>query len=171
MGKRNGRWHELQRFIAGKAKHQPLIAGALLGSSFSVRRNAIDTLFDIARLLAHLPNHPAGVCVKTAIAVHVSDVTDRSAHALFKIKLRVGRNFTGQDDEVAFCESFTSHAAQRILLKTYVENVIAYRVANLVGMAFSDRLGRKNVTARHGFCGVTGYKSYNVKSDAGNGRS
>ena len=149
MGKRNGRWHELQRFIAGKAKHQPLIAGALLGSSFSVRRNAIDTLFDVARLLAHLPNHPAGVCVKNAIAVDVSDVADRSADALFKIKLRVGRNFAGQDDEVAFCESFASDATQRILFETGVENVIADGVANFVGMAFGDGLRRKDVTAGH----------------------
>src|SRR5207237_8723475 len=146
---RKGRCPELRRCISRNAKHPPRIAGALLGSSVSVRRDAIDTLFDVARLLAHLPDHPAGVGVKNAIAVDVSDVADRSADALFKIKLRVGRNFAGQDDEVAFCESFASDATQRILFETGVENVIADGVANFVGMAFGDGLRRKDVTAGH----------------------
>jgi hypothetical protein len=37
-------------------------------------------------------------------------------------------------------------------------------------MAFGDGLRRENVTARHGVR-VTGYKSYNVKSDAADARS
>jgi hypothetical protein len=37
-------------------------------------------------------------------------------------------------------------------------------------VTFGDRLGRENVTARHGVS-VTGYKSYNVKSDAADARS
>jgi hypothetical protein len=38
-------------------------------------------------------------------------------------------------------------------------------------MAFGDGLGRKNVTTRHGFGEVIGYKSYNVESGRRNVRS
>src|SRR5437867_6356425 len=40
-------------------------------------------------------------------------------------------------------------SAERVLLQTGIENIIANRVADLVGVAFSDGFGGKNVTARH----------------------
>ena len=56
-----------------------MISSPLLGGAFAFSRRLIDTLLDVARLLAHLPNHTTGVGVKNAIAVDVSDVADRSA--------------------------------------------------------------------------------------------
>src|SRR5438132_9643147 len=120
MRERNRRRHQLRGFIAGKTEHQPLIASALFRSTLSFGRSLIDSLFDIAGLLAHFANHPAGVGVKNAIAIDISDVADGRAHALLKVKLRVASYFPGDDDEGAFGESFTSHAAQRIVLETSV---------------------------------------------------
>ena len=144
-----------------------MIASALLCGVLSFSCACIDSLFDIAGLLAHFTNNPAGVGVKNAIVIDVSDVADGGAHVLLKVKLRIAGYLAADDDEVAFGERFASHATQRILLKTGVENVIADGVANFVGMTFGDGFGRKNVTTRHGFGEVIGYKSYNVKSGRG----
>src|SRR5947208_7823031 len=154
MRKRNRRRHQLWRFIAGKTEHQSLIAGALFGSTLSFSRSLIDSLFDIARLFAHFTNHPACVGVKNAIAIDISDVADGGAHALLKVKLRVAGYLPGEDDEIAFGERFASHAAQRILLKTSVENVIADGIANFIGMTFGNGFGRKDVTTGHGLKNV-----------------
>ena len=89
--------------------------------------------------------------MKNAIAVHISDVSNGRAYALLKVKFRIAGYLPGDDDEVAFGERFAGHAAQRVLLKTSVENVIADGVANFVRMAFCDGLGGKNVTTRHVF--------------------
>src|SRR6266480_2003751 len=158
MCKGNRRRHQLRRFIAGKTEHQSLVAGALFRSTLSFSGSLVDPLFDIARLLAHFTNNPAGIGVKNTIAVDISDIADGSAHVLFKVKLRIAGYLPGDDDEVAFGERFASHAAQRILLKTGVENVIADGVANFIGMTFGDGFRRKNVTARHGLKNVKALK-------------
>src|ERR1041385_4302236 len=111
MRKRNRRGHQLRGFIAGKTEHQSLIAGALFRSALSISRSLIDSLFDIAGLLAHFTNHPAGVRVKNAIAVHISDVADSAAHLLLKVKLCIAGYLSGNDDEITFGERFASHAA------------------------------------------------------------
>ena len=95
MGEGNWRGHQLGGFVAGKTEHQSLIARALLGCAFSLGRGVIDTLFNVAGLLAHFANHPEGIGVKNAIAVHIPYAANRLANAFFEIKLRVARNLTG----------------------------------------------------------------------------
>src|ERR1022692_5191950 len=70
MRKRNRRWHQLRRFVAGKTKHEPLITRALFGGAFAFRRCLIDTLFNVARLLRDFAYDPTGIGVKNAIIVH-----------------------------------------------------------------------------------------------------
>jgi hypothetical protein len=118
--KRNRCRHELRRFVAGKTEHQPLIPGPLLGRAFSLRRGLIDTLFDVARLLGHFANHTAGVGVKNAIAVDISNAANRVANAFFKIKLRIAGNLAGKHNQIALRERLASNAAQRILFETGV---------------------------------------------------
>src|ERR1043166_9610037 len=89
MRERDWRRHQLRRFIAGKTEHQSLVARPLFRSTLSFSRSVVDSLLDIARLLAHFTNHSAGISVKNAIAVHISDVADGGAHVLLKVKLRV----------------------------------------------------------------------------------
>src|SRR4029077_10754724 len=95
MGEGNWSRHELRGFVAGKAKHQSLVAGALLRCAFAFGCGLIDTLFNVTRLLAHFAHHPAGVGVKNAIAVYISNAANRLANSLFEIKLRVACNLTG----------------------------------------------------------------------------
>jgi hypothetical protein len=146
---RNRRRHELRRLVAGKTEHEALIARALFGGCFSLGSGTVDALFDVARLLAHFANHAAGIGVKNAIAIHVTDAADGIADTLFKIELGVTRDFAGEDNEIAFGERLASDTTQRVLLETGVENVIADGIANFIGMTFGDRFGGKDVAVRH----------------------
>src|SRR5436190_18178051 len=92
----------------------------------------------------------AGVGVKNAIAVDISNAANRVANAFFKIKLRIAGNLAGKHNEVAFRERLAGHAAQRILFETGIENVIADCVANFVRMTFGNGFGGKDITMRHG---------------------
>jgi len=127
-----------------------LIASALFRSGFPIGCYLVDALLYVARLLAHFADHPAGVGMKNAITVYVSDVADGGADSLFEIKLRVAGDLARENDQVAFREGFASDAAQWILLETGVENVIADRIANFIGMTFGDGFRGKNVTMGHG---------------------
>jgi hypothetical protein len=106
-------------------------------------------LFNVARLLAHLPNHSAGVGVKSTIAVYITNVADSGANPLLKVNVRVAGNFAGQHDEVSLGKRLARNATQWILLEAGIENGITDGVANFIWMTFGDGLGRKNVTARH----------------------
>ena len=150
MCERNRCRHELGGFVAGKTKHQALIPGPLLGSAFAFGRRLIHTLLDIARLLGHFANHPAGIGVKNAIAVYISNAANCVPNPLFEIKLRITRNLPGENNEIAFGERLASDSAQRVRVETGVKNVIADGIANFVRVTFSDRFGGKNVTMRHG---------------------
>lgn len=86
VGERDRRRHQLRGFIAGKAEHQTLITSALLRSGFPIGCCFIDPLLNVARLLAHFADHPAGVGVKNAIAVYVPNVANGVADLLLKIK-------------------------------------------------------------------------------------
>jgi len=121
----------------------------LFGGSFVFGCGLIDTLLDIARLLAHRAKHLAGVGMETAIAIHVSNLTNGGARLSDEIETRVARDFAGKHDKITFSESFAGHSALRILFETGIEHVIAYRVANFVWMTFGDGLRRKNM-AIHG---------------------
>src|SRR5207237_72603 len=55
--------------------------------TFALRRSAIDSLFDVVRLLGHFPDDATGIRMKLTVSVNVSDVADRGAYALVEIKL------------------------------------------------------------------------------------
>ena len=85
--------------------------------------------------------------MKNAIGVDIADAPHRLAHLLAKVETGVARDFTGQNHQVAFGERLTCHPAEWILLEARIKDVIADGVANLIRMAFGDRLGRKDVSA------------------------
>ena len=122
----------------------------MLGRSLAFSRRLIDTLLDVARLLAHLPDHTAGVGVKNAIAIHIADAPNSVANPVFKIEFGVACDLAREDNQVAFRECFASDAAQRILFEAGIEDVITDSIANFVGMTFCDLFGGKDVTMGHG---------------------
>src|SRR5439155_7634255 len=144
--RRHGSWG----FVAGKAEPGALVAGALFSGWFALGRGTADTLFDVARLFAHLANDATSVGVKNAIAIHVTDAADGIADTLFKIELGVTGDFAREDNEVAFGERLAGDTAQRVLCEPGVQHVIADGIANFIGMTFGDRFGGKDVAVRHG---------------------
>jgi hypothetical protein len=133
----------------------------LLGRAFPFRRGFIHPLLDIARLLGHLANDPAGISVKNAIAVDITNVAHGLAHVFIELKFGVARDLPREHHQIALGQCFAGHPAERVLLQTGIEDVIANRVADFVGMAFGDGFRGKNVTARHGET-LNRLKGYNV---------
>src|SRR5437588_12163691 len=62
--------HKLGRFIAGKSKHQSLIARSLFGRAFAFSRSFIDALLDVACLLGHPATNAARTGRENTIAVY-----------------------------------------------------------------------------------------------------
>ncbi len=100
------------------------------------------------------------VGVKNVVLMDVTDFRDRIAYDLIDVedgseRLAVllqfrNRDLAADDDQVTLGVGLAGDAAVFILLQTGVENRIGNGVANLVGMAFADRLGGKDKTSRHG---------------------
>ena len=137
----------------------------MFGRAFSFSRGFIHPLLDIARLLGHLANDPAGISVKNAIAIDITNVAHGLAHVFIELKFGVARDLAREHHQIAFGQRFAGHPAERVLLQTGIQNIIANCIADLVGVAFSDGFGRKNVTARHGetLNGLKRLQRYKVK--------
>jgi hypothetical protein len=101
-------------------------------------------------LLRHLANNAAGIGVENTIAVYVPDAAHGIAYLFSEIEPGVAGDLARQHYQIAFGQRFAGYSTQWVLFETGVENVIANRVADLIGVAFSNGLGGKNVTARHG---------------------
>ena len=100
-------------------------------------------------MFAHLANDAAGIGVKDAIAIHVANAADGLANPLFEVKLGITRYLARQHNEVALGQCFARDPAERVLLEAGIENVIADRVANFIGMTFRDRFRGKDIMMRH----------------------
>ena len=112
-------------------------------------RVVIDALRDVVALLAQRAENLAGVGLEQAVLVRVADLADGRAGFGEIIELRVGRDLAGEDDDVALGERFAGHAAVGVLGEAGVEDAVADRVANLVGVSFGDGFAGKDVMASH----------------------
>src|SRR5205085_7269288 len=136
-------------------KHQSLVAGALFGRVLAIGRARVDTLRNVGRLFGDDILDVDLVGVKNIVFVHVTDFANSFAHDLvdwqnggerFVLGQIRNRNFAADDDDVAFRVSFASDPTMSILRDTGIENGVRNSVANFVGVTFTDRFGRKNVT-------------------------
>ena len=149
VGEHDGRGHQFRRFIARVAEHEALVAGALLRGLFAFGFFRVDALRDVLALLGDRFGDDDFVRVENVVIVDVADVPDGRANDLLEIEFGVGRDFTGEHNHVALDQRFAGHAAFLVLGQTRVEHGIGNGVANLVGVAFADRLGGKNVVRGH----------------------
>jgi hypothetical protein len=101
-------------------------------------------------LLGHLADYPAGISVKNAIAVDVTNVAHGLADVFVEFKFSVACDLARENYQIALGQRFAGYPAERVLLQTGIQDIIADRIADFVGMAFGNRFGGKNVTARHG---------------------
>ena len=140
VGVGDGGGHQHVGFVGGVAKHQALVTSALLQ-----RIAAVNTLIDVRGLLADCVQHGTRVSVEAHVGVGVADVTHCIAHYLFDINPGRGGHFTRYHDHAGLDQGLTGDTGLGILLEDGVQHRIGDLVGNLVGMAFGDRLGSKQL--------------------------
>ena len=115
MSKDDGGRHEFGGFVAGKAKHEALVAGSLFFADFSFSCAGIDALGDVGTLLGEGLGDEDLVGVKDVVRVGVADFADGVADDCGVVNASFGGDFTGYDDEVGFNEGFAGYTGGGVL--------------------------------------------------------
>ena len=136
--------HQHIGFIAGKAKHQALIASALI-----FQAGAVNALSNVRRLLADDVDNAAGGTVIADIRAVVADTGNDITHQLFQINPGAGADFAGNDCHTGFYQGFTGDAGVFVFADDGIQHRIGNLVGNFVRMAFGDRFGGKNGIFTH----------------------
>ncbi len=89
----------------------------------------------------------AGLIVKAVLGPSISSVADGVSHNLRDVDVTFGRNLSRDEGHAGRYEGFTGHPAVRVLTEDRVKNRIRNLIRDLVGMAFGDRLGRKQIAS------------------------
>ena len=145
MREGDGGRHQHIGLTGGEAEHQALVASALLA-----RILAVDTLRDVARLLADDVQHAAGGAVEAHVGGVVADVEHGLAHQGLDIDPRIGRDFTGDDGDTRLDQGFAGHAGVLVLGEDRIEDGVRDLVGDLIRVAFGDGLGGEEEIVRHG---------------------
>ncbi len=120
--------HQLGRLRAGKAEHEPLVAGAA----------GVDALADVARLFVDRRQDRAGLVVEAELRARVADVLDGLTDDLLVVDGTVGGDLAGDHGESGRDERLAGDARHRILRQDGVEDAVGNLVGDLVGMTFGD---------------------------------
>ena len=144
VGIHDRRRHHLGRLIAGVAKHQSLVAGALLGGLLAFGGARIHPLRDVGRLAGKIIVDENLVGVKHVVVVDIADVADGGAHHLLVIQLRLGGDLAGDDHHVGLHHRLAGDPAVRILLQACVQHTVGDQIGDFVGMTLAHGLGGKN---------------------------
>ena len=145
----DGGGHEFRGFAAGEAEHETLIARPLLGGFLSRSAAGIDALGDIGALAGEGVHDVDAVGVEDVFGMSITDGADGGANELIVIQFREGGDFSCDDDEIGLNQGFAGDAAVRVLGEAGIEDCIGDAVADLIGMAFADRLRRKDKVPFH----------------------
>src|SRR5882724_98256 len=114
VGELDRHGHQLGRFIASEAEHQPLVAGATsVHAHGDVRRLTLDGAHDGASF---------GIVAK--LGTVVADAANSAAHEVIVINVGSGGDFTGHDRETGGNQRFTGHSPFRILLHHFVQHCV-----------------------------------------------
>ena len=141
VGKHDWRGHEFRRLVRRVAEHQTLVARPLLGRLLAFRCLGIHALRNVGTLRRNRVQDQHPVRVKDIILVRVTDLADRLTGNRIEIRLRLGRDFTPHDDQVALGVGLARHAAARVLRQTGVQDGIGNSIAHFVRVAFAHGLG------------------------------
>jgi hypothetical protein len=125
--------HQLGRFVAGVAKHQPLISSALLRVPLAFCSRFIDALRDVRRLRRDDILHKNPVRVENVVVIHVADLAHRIADELHVVELALVVISPPTIAMLLFHVSLTRHAALWDPAQTGVEHRIGDRVGDLSG--------------------------------------
>ena len=95
--------------------------------------------------------------MKNVVVVHVTNLAHRVANDLHVIEVRFSRDLAANDDDVAFCISLAGNTTMSVVCQAGIEHRIRNRIANFIGMTFTNRLGRKNIATWHDLNSLRGY--------------
>ena len=163
VGQINGHGHQHVGFVAGKAEHHALIAGADgidLGVAIAVLahfQRVIHALGDVGTLRGNGRLDAAGVAVEALAAVVETDIDDDLAHQLVEIDETGRRDFAQEQDEAGLDRRLAGHAGHGVLGQQGIEHGITDLVAHLIRMSFGHGLrseqdaGRLHKGCRHWF--------------------
>jgi hypothetical protein len=139
--------HQLRGVRAGVAEHQTLVAGALPVDLVVSQRlldaglvGMVHALCDVRRLRTDRDVHPARVTAETFDRRVVADVQDLLPHDPGDVDVCLGGHLTGHVHLAGGDQRFHRDPARRVLGQQRVEDGIADRVADLVGMPLGHRL-------------------------------
>ena len=149
MGEHDRSRHQFRSIIAGETEHQALVARALLGGFLAGGGARVDALGDVRALGRDDVHDEHAIGVEYVIVVGVADVADGLAHDLIVGGHGLGGDFATDHDDVALGVGLASDPAGGILGQARVEHGVGNGVADFVGMAFADRLRRKDVISAH----------------------
>ena len=133
MRELDGHGHQLGSFVAGKAEHQALIAGA----------SGIDAHGDIVGLLLDGADDAAGFGVEAVFGAGVADVPDHFARQVGEVDIGLGGDFAGDDYQTGGDEGFAGNATHRVVFHDGVEDGVGNLVGNFIGVTLGDRLRGK----------------------------
>ena len=142
MRQRDRQRHQFRRIVAGKAEHQPLIAGT---DVFSRRCVIVDTLRDIGTLLVDRHHHLARVGTDSHFVIGVADIADHVAHDFLIIDDRLGGDFTGNHRQAGRHHRFAGDAAVGVLGQQGVQDAVGNLVSQFVRMSHADGFTGKQI--------------------------
>ena len=126
MGQLYGEGHQLRRLIAGKAEHQPLVAGtARIYPHSYVRRLPVDGREDAT-----------GITVESVLRACITNPSNGFTCHLREIDMRVRRDLPGEHNQTGGDERLTGDAPGLILPEHFVQHCVRDLICDLVGMAF-----------------------------------
>ena len=134
VGQLDGQRHQRIGLRAGKTEHHALVAGALVFGAF-----AVNSLGDVAGLLADAHHHPADIAIKAQIAVVIADVADGLAGQAGNVDpIGLGSDLAGDQAQPGGHQRLAGHPAVRVFGQQGVKDGIGDLVGHLVGVAFGD---------------------------------
>ena len=139
----DGRRHQLGRFVAGVAEHHALVARALF--VVGVDAAAVHPLRDVRRLALDGHQHAAGLPVEPHGRILVADALDYVAYDGGKLDLGSGGDLAGYHNEAGLGEGLAGHSTGLVFADDGVEHAVRHLVAQLIGMAFGNTLGREQI--------------------------
>ena len=89
------RWHEFWRLVTGITKHDALVPCSLFCGIFTRCFGRINALSNISGLSCQDIGNKHLIGMEDIVVVGIANLTNRLAHDLFVVKLRIGGNFTG----------------------------------------------------------------------------
>eukprot|EP00043_Microstomoeca_roanoka_P004758 m.51645 g.51645 ORF g.51645 m.51645 type:complete len:302 (+) comp12638_c1_seq1:377-1282(+) len=152
MSQLAGQWHAFGGLICSITKHNTLITSANVLDVLTTTV-LVHTLRDIRALLLNGDEHVAGLVIKTFLVRVITNLLDAAADNLLVVNVSAGSNLTKDHNHTSLASGLASDAGLRVLLEASVEDGIRHLIADLVGMAFADRLGGEEesvvIHARH----------------------